>query len=890
MTSVLLEVVADLVEEEDEVEVGIEVVEAEEEVEDVAELSEVEAFEDEVEAEEGAHLVDEAAVDQEEADEVEVGAALGEVPTLSLNPTDILESSSQKERISSGESVYGEKRISIDGGVEGTKIEYRVWNPFRSKLAAGVLGGLDDIFIAPGKKVLYLGAASGTSVSHVADIVGPEGMVYAVEFSLRSGRDLINMAKKRTNVIPIVEDARMPTKYRMLLSQVDVIFADVAQPDQARIVTLNAEHFLKDGGHVVISIKASCIDSTIAPDLVFAREVQTLQNQRFKALEQVPLEPYERDHAMLPSVPPVSGADPSTCVFDAFRIAIAKKVSEALEPLTLEQAYAGVDYGKKGEDFTVALPRFRLPGKVDELAKKVTEKFQADDFVASVKHDKAFLHFQVNTHSLIREILTQIHTLGDQYGTNISGKGKKIIIEYSSPNIAKSFHVGHLRSTIIGAFLANVYKACGWEVISANYLGDWGTQRCLRISSQFGLIAVGYEKYGFQEELEKDAIKHLFDIYVKINKDAEADPEVKVEAAKFFRRMEDGDESALKNWREWRELSVKKYEAEYDRLNVHFDLYLGESMVGQKSIDNAIKRLDEMGLIEDHEGAKLINLEKYKLGKAVVRKKDGTSIYLTRDIGGAAERYEKHKFDKMIYVISSQQDLHTAQFFKVLELMDYPWAKDLVHINYGLVQGMSTRKGTVVFLNQIIKEAASVMHEQMQKNEEKYNAVEDPEMTSEELGITGVKIQDMAAKRINNYTFNWDRMLSFEGDTGPYLQYAHVRLASIGRKNPHLLPLPSRSEIDITTLTNSSHAREIAFLLGSYPDVVKTALRTHEPSGVVTFAFRLSHAISSAWETVVVKGEEDIEKARARMWLYESAKDVLAASMKLLSIRPLKRM
>ncbi|KAJ3799337.1 hypothetical protein GGU11DRAFT_513451 [Lentinula aff. detonsa] len=584
----------------------------------------------------------------------------------------------------------------------------------------------------------------------------------------------------------------------------------------------------------------------------------------------------------LPSLPSVAGTDPSSSVFDAFRISIAKRIAEALEPLTLEQAYAGVDYGKKGEDFTVALPRFRLPGKVDELAKKVIDQFQADDFVASVKHDKAFLHFQLNTTSLIRETLTQIHHLGSQYGYNSSGKGKKVLIEYSSPNIAKSFHVGHLRSTIIGAFLANVYKTCGWEVISANYLGDWGTQ--------FGLIAVGYEKYGSQEELQKDAIKHLFDIYVKINKDADTDPEVKVEAAKFFRRMEDGDESALKNWREWRELSVKKYEVEYDRLNVHFDVYTGESKVGQKSIDDAIKRLDEMGLIDDHEGAKLVNLEKYKLGKAVVRKKDGTSIYLTRDIGGAVERYEKYKFDKMIYVISSQQDLHVAQFFKVLELMEFPWAKDLVHVNYGLVQGMSTRKGTVVFLNQIIKEATTVMHEQMQKNEEKYNAVEDPEMTSEELGITGIKIQDMTAKRINNYTFNWDRMLSFEGDTGPYLQYAHVRLASIGRKNPHLLPLPPPSEINIDALVTSAHAREIAFLLGTYSDVVKTALKTHEPSGVVTFAFRLSHAISSAWETVIVKGEEDIEKAKARMWLYESARDVLAASMKLLSIRPLERM
>ncbi|KAH9950228.1 Fibrillarin [Amylocystis lapponica] len=201
-----------------------------------------------------------------------------------------------------GEAVYGEKRISIDGGIDGTKIEYRVWNPFRSKLAAGVLGGLAEIFIQPGKKVLYLGAASGTSVSHVADIVGPEGLVYAVEFSLRSGRDLINMAKKRTNVIPIVEDARTPQKYRMLVSTVDVIFADVAQPDQARIVALNADYFLKNGGHAVISIKASCIDSTAVPETVFAQEVQVLRKLKFKPIEQVTLEPYERDHAMVSAI------------------------------------------------------------------------------------------------------------------------------------------------------------------------------------------------------------------------------------------------------------------------------------------------------------------------------------------------------------------------------------------------------------------------------------------------------------------------------------------------------------------------------------------------------------------------------------------------------------
>ncbi|CAK5268593.1 unnamed protein product [Mycena citricolor] len=564
-----------------------------------------------------------------------------------------------------------------------------------------------------------------------------------------------------------------------------------------------------------------------------------------------------------------SSPDPASCAIDNFRSAIAQRVAAALPPLTEEQVYTGVDYGKKGVDFTIALPRFKL-GKPDELAAKVKAQFVPDEYIESVTHDKAFLHFKCKTTTLIREILTQVHTLSHPpsgnptYGTNKTGEGKTVIIEYSSPNIAKSFHVGHLRSTIIGGFLANLYKACGWNVISMNYLGDWGTQ--------FGLIATGFEKYGSREELEKDAIKHLFDIYVKVNKDAEADPEVKAEAARWFKRMEDGDETALKNWRVWREMSVKKYEQE-------------KGVDGQRS-----GPLQELGLIEDSEGAKLVNLEKYKLGKAVVRKRDGTSIYLTRDIGGAIERYEKYKFDKMIYVVSSQQDLHLSQFFKVLELMKFPWASSLQHVNYGLVQGMSTRKGTVVFLDQIIREAAQVMHEQMQKNAEKYSAVEDPETTAREIGITGVKIQDMAAKRINNYTFNWDRMLSFEGDTGPYLQYAHVRLASISRKNPNLLPLPPLSQINTDCLAESAHAREIVFLLGTFPDVVKVALKTHEPSGVVTFAFRLAHVISSAWETVVVKGEPDLEVARARLFMYECARDVLATAMVLLSIRPLERM
>ncbi|KAF8314961.1 arginyl-tRNA synthetase [Clavulina sp. PMI_390] len=587
--------------------------------------------------------------------------------------------------------------------------------------------------------------------------------------------------------------------------------------------------------------------------------------------------------------PSIPGTDFSRAPLDLFRTAVAAQVNRAIPTLSLDKIFDGVDILKKEGDFCVAMPRFRLGGKPDDWCKKVVDAFEPDECIESVKQAGAFLYFNAKPETFARVVLSTIeretyHTESKlpEYGLNKSGSGKSVLIEYSSPNIAKQFHIGHLRSTIIGQFLINLYQANGWKTIATNYLGDWG--------KQFGLIAVGFEKYGSEEALEKDAIKHLYEVYVKINKDADTDPAVHDAARAYFKRMEDGDESALKQWRVWREHSIEKYREEYARLNVHFDLYLGESTVSREYLNNAVDRLEEVGLVTGAEdGAKLIDLEKYKLGKAVVRKKDGTTLYLTRDIGGAIERYDKYKPDKMIYVISSQQDMHVAQFIKVVTLLGYPWADRLQHVNYGLVLGMSTRKGTAVFLDDIIREATEVMHEQMKKNEEKYAAVEDPEVTSRELGITAIKIQDMQAKRINNYTFNWTRMLSFEGDTGPYLQYAHVRLSSMARKNPELLPLPAAASIN-TDKISEPKAREIIMLLASYPDVVKTALDKLEPSGVVTFCFKLSHAISSAWELLAVKGEADVEKAQARLWLFLTAKDVLGAAMRLLSLTPLERM
>ncbi len=356
-------------------------------------------------------------------------------------------------------------------------------------------------------------------------------------------------------------------------------------------------------------------------------------------------------------------------------------------------------------------------------------------------------------------------------------KGKlKIIVEFSSPNIAKPFHAGHLRSTIIGGFFASLYEALGWEVIRINYLGDWG--------KQYGLLANGYKRFGNEEELERNPINHLFDVYVKINeikspedkeieslkaeikaakasgKDVTTTEEVLAQkvnvsedekARRYFKSMEDGDPEALDLWRKFRDLSIAKYKQTYARLNIRYDVYSGESQVKRESLELAEKMMAEKGIIEDSDGAVIVDFAKHgakKLGKAVVMRKDGTPLYLTRDIGAIMERYEEYKFDKMIYVVASQQDLHLAQLFKVTELMG---RKDIAdkcqHENFGMVNGMSTRKGTVKFLDAIIQDVADYQHGVMKQNKAKYEQIESPEKVAETLAITSIMVQDMSSKR-----------------------------------------------------------------------------------------------------------------------------------------------
>lgn len=610
----------------------------------------------------------------------------------------------------------------------------------------------------------------------------------------------------------------------------------------------------------------------------------------------------------LPKLPELEGTDPARAPQDAFRLAIADQLSRSIGT-PLKDTFLAVATGGKECDYKVVLPRFRLPTKVDELQEKVLTEFQPNEYIERVTKQGPAVLYHVNMKTLIPLVLSTVHALtygdgaateGDSgkklpsYGSNYSGKGKLCLVEFSSPNIAKPFHAGHLRSTIIGAFLANLYEANGWDVKRLNYLGDWG--------KQFGLLALGWRRFGDEQKLQENPVQHLFDVYVEINKLASEEggkgEQIHEEAREFFKGMEDGKEENLLEWERFRNLSIEKYKETYARLNVHFDEYRGESKVRKHHIEDTLSKLRTMDFVSREEnGALLADLSKFKLEKAVVERKDGTPLYLTRDIPEAEQRYEQYKFDKMIYVISSQQDLHCAQFFKILELLGHPWAQKesegLLHINFGMVQGMSTRKGTVVFLDHILDETKEQMHDVMRKNEVKYAQLEDPERTADIVGMTAIKIQDMAGKRINNYTFDWKRMFSFEGDTGPYLQYNHVRLCSMERMNAEDGLVLPKEDLDFETMRTERlqvpEALEIVWLLAQWPDVVRTASRDHQASTIVTFCFKLTHAISSAWEKLIVKNQER-DDALVRLWLYRCAKDVLSSALRLLTVTPLERM
>ncbi|KAI9750699.1 MAG: hypothetical protein M4579_006347 [Chaenotheca gracillima] len=614
------------------------------------------------------------------------------------------------------------------------------------------------------------------------------------------------------------------------------------------------------------------------------------------------------------SVPKLEGAFPTVNPTDIHRSFLAQTVAD-ITGVDNQLIYSCLDWTNtldKG-DLLLACPRLRVKGtKPADLATKIVENFPESSLFQRPESDGIFVRFVFAPKSLPSLILPYVYDLKSTYGSNrLQGlkdpqdpsKGnKKIVIEFSSPNIAKEFHAGHLRSTIIGGFLSNLYEAGGWDVVRMNYLGDWGRQ--------YGLLAIAWEKFGSEEAFQRNPTGHLFDIYVKISAlfkpedDAfkaaskRGDDTVELEnsgllgqAKRYFRSMEEGDEQALELWRRFRVLSIEKYKQTYARLNIHFDDYSGESQVSQETMNKAEEILREKGISEVDQGATIINFKNHgfpKLETAVVRNRNNTTTYILRDVGAAIERYDKYGFDSILYVVMSEQDIHIKRLIAILQLAGYTEISSrMTHVNFGKVQGMSTRKGTVKFLDDILEEVGTSMHDVMRRNKAKYDVVENPEDVADTLGISAVMVQDMSGKRINNYPFDIVRMTSFEGDTGPYLQYAHARLKSIARKTTFTAEDLAKADF---SLLQEPHAVDLVRLIGRYPDTIAQTLKTLEPTTVLTYLFKLTHQLSSSYDVLrVVNAPEGPEVSKARAALYEAACQTINNGMRMLGLTPVDR-
>ncbi|KAI9305190.1 YDR341C-like protein [Cunninghamella echinulata] len=592
-----------------------------------------------------------------------------------------------------------------------------------------------------------------------------------------------------------------------------------------------------------------------------------------------------------------------------FRQAIAKQLSIKT---SCNEAHAlkllGVPKVSNHGQFSIPIPRL-LPqeSNANLTCQTIVSKIEPNEWISKVTAKGPFLHFDINLSKYIQNTLQQVHIQGKRYGTKNKDMFKTsspptVAIDYSSPNIAKPFHAGHLRSTILGSFIKRSHEALGYRVIGINYLGDWG--------KQYGLLAVGYEKYGVEEKLMKDPIHHLYEIYVAINKEACMDNKIDKMANDYFKRMEQGDQEALTQWKRFRDLSITSYQTMYQRLNIHFEEYSGESQT-EKYIQQVYDVLEAKQLLKkkvDENGTWWwIDLEPYGLGKPVIRRADGTTLYITRDIASLMLRSEKYAFDKAIYVVGTEQSLYLQQLFKIWELI-HDQQQELYHANFGRIQGMSTRKGTVVFLQDILDTAKEKMMENMKQDGHKYKELMDygiqkkmndeeecqlkgaeaVEYVADQLGTSAVIIQDMIAKRIKNYTFSWERMISSRGYTGVYLQFTYARLCGIERNNVHLLQHQNQP-IDSKLLLQSKEAIDLVLIISQYPDILQQSCDAMEPCTLVQYLFKLSHSISQAVSTLRVKDVSDIELATSRMILFSAAKITLANGLSVLGIDPLER-
>ena len=562
-----------------------------------------------------------------------------------------------------------------------------------------------------------------------------------------------------------------------------------------------------------------------------------------------------------------------------FKLEIAKILEKQDLGMSLDEILLSIETPPNKEMGDFAFPCFRLAKALRKapnmIAQDLAGKIQAD-FLHEIKAAGPYVNFFVDYTMLSKNTITSILQEADRYGSSELGDGKNVIIEYSSTNIAKPFHIGHIRSTVQGDALKRIYKFLGFNTIAINYLGDYGTQ--------FGILLAAYELWGDKEAINQDPIKELLKLYVRYNDMVAEDP-TKMEAARdWFRRLEAEDPKAMEIWTWFKEISLKEFDRVYKLLDIEFDSYDGEHY-HSKFVPDVINLLEEKQIMHESDQAQIIEFEDADMAPAIILKRDGSTTYIARDIATAMKRMEKYDFYKNIYVVATQQNLHFKQLKKILEKMGYDWSKDIEHVAFGMVSlkegTLSTRKGQVVFLEDVINKSISKTLEII---EERNPDLANKEEVAAQIGIGAIKFQELFNNRIKDYVFDWDEVLNFDGETGPYVQYTHARANSLVAKYGKEIS----ADADYSMLS-STEEKDLIMALYKAPQVILNAMEKLEPSMITRHVVEIAKAFNKFYNSTHILNSTE-EEQKPRMALVKSSQIVINNLLGLLGIKAPERM
>lgn len=550
---------------------------------------------------------------------------------------------------------------------------------------------------------------------------------------------------------------------------------------------------------------------------------------------------------------------------------IASELAKVIDSLDQDAILNLLEQPKSSDLGDIAFPAFSL-AKVERrapqaIAADIAEKINQSAF-EKVVATGPYVNFFLDKSKISDQVIKSVIEAGADYGQQDEGHGQNITIDLSSPNIAKPFSVGHLRSTVIGDALSNIFRKMGYNTIKINHLGDWG--------KQFGLLMVAYKKWGSKEAVEANPIDELLKLYVRINAEIENDPELDDEGRLWFKKLEDGDPEATELWQWFRDESLVEFNRIYKLLGVEFDSLNGEAFYNDK-MDEAVQILEEKGLLKESKGASIVELDDVNLPPAMIKKSDGATLYITRDIATAIYRARTYNFVKNIYAVGQEQSNHFRQLKAVLKKMGFDWSDDMVHVDFGLVtknrQKLSTRKGNIILLEPTLQEAISRAKAQI---EEKNPELENKEEVAHAVGVGAVKFYDLKTDRRNGYDFDLEAMVSFEGETGPYVQYAYARIQSILRK-ANFTP-----STDATYSLSDPESWEIIKLLQDFSRVVKRAAENYDPSLIAKYAINLAQAFNKYYAHTRILDESP--ERESRLALSYSTAVVLKEALRLLGV------